>query len=365
VDFGLSEEQRLLEATLRRFLAEQLPVPRVRELAARDSGHDPALWRQLAELGATGALIPAEHGGAGLGMLDAVVIAQALGAAAAPVPFLAGGVMAPVAFATAGTPAQRAEWLPRAAAGDVVLGVAVHEQVGAREGAGVRADAGRLHGKALFALDAGAADAFLVAVGDAGLALVPRGAAGLGLERLATVDGTRRVAELVFEGVAPADWIGGPAGARDALARMIDAGRLALAADTLGACDHALSLAVAYAQQRRQFGRVIGSFQAVKHLCAEMAAAIEPARSLLWYAAYAFDAAPAEAPHLCALTKAHLAEVGTDVLRKATEVHGGIGFTDEYELQLWFKRVALSRQILGGPSRLRARAAALAGHLAP
>jgi alkylation response protein AidB-like acyl-CoA dehydrogenase len=180
---------------------------------------------------------------------------------------------------------------------------------------------------------------------------------------LGTVDETRRVAELAFDGVRPAEAIGGRGGAGGAITRMLDAGRIALAADLLGASDRALALAVDYAKQRRQFGRMIGSFQAVKHMCAEMAAELEPARALLWYAAHAFDAAPEESTLHALLAKSHLADVATRVVRTATEVHGGIGFTDECDLHLWFKRVALDRQLLGGPERLRAQAARLQGWL--
>jgi alkylation response protein AidB-like acyl-CoA dehydrogenase len=142
---------------------------------------------------------------------------------------------------------------------------------------------------------------------------------------------------------------------------MLDAGRVALAADLLGASERALEKAVRYAGQRVQFGRVIGSFQAVKHLCAEMAAELEPARSLVWYAAYAFDHRPDEASLVAAHAKAHLAEIGTAIVRTATEVYGGYGFTDEGELHLWFKRVGLDRQLLGAPDALRGEAAALQG----
>jgi alkylation response protein AidB-like acyl-CoA dehydrogenase len=361
MDFGLSEEQRLLDATLRRFLAERVPTSRVRELAASASGHDPVLWRELAELGIAGLLVPEDAGGSGLGMLDAALAAQALAYAAAPVPFLASAVMAPVALAAAGTPAQQRAWLPRLAAGEACLGVAASEPIARRDGAGVRWDGARLAGRALFALDAGAAEAFLVAPDRARLALVPRDAPGLEVVALTTVDRTRRVAELVLDGVAPAEWIGGPEGGAAAVARMLDAGRVALAADVLGACERAVEMAVAYAKERTQFGRVIGSFQAVKHLCAEMVAELEPARSLVWYAAHAFDALPAEASLAAAHAKAHLAEIGTAIVRTATEVHGGIGFTDEHDLQLWFKRVALDRHLLGGPDVLREEAARAQG----
>ena len=268
--------------------------------------------------------------------------------------------MAPVALA-AGTPAQQREWLPRIAAATAVLGVAASEVVGARGDAGVRVESGKLHGTALFAIDSGAADAFLVAPDRDRIALVPRDAAGLGVTTLTTIDRTRRVAELRFEGVAPAEWIGGRDGAPGRVDRMLAAGHVALAADILGACERAVELAVAYAKQREQFGRPIATFQAVKHLCAEMVAELEPARSLVWYAAYAFDERPEEASLLALQAKAHLAEVGTAIVRTATEVHGGIGFTDEYDLHLWFKRAGLDRQLLGNPESLRAAAARLQG----
>ena len=157
------------------------------------------------------------------------------------------------------------------------------------------------------------------------------------------------------------EWIGEPGGASAACGRMLDAARVALAADTLGASERALELAVAYALQRKQFERVIGSFQAVKHLCAEMVAELEPARSLVWYAAHAFDAAPEEASRMALHAKAHLSEIGPFIVRTATEVHGGIGFTDEQNLHYWFKRVGVNRQLLGSPEALREQAARLQG----
>ncbi|MBS1104905.1 MAG: acyl-CoA dehydrogenase [Deltaproteobacteria bacterium] len=358
MDFGLTDEQKLLEQTLRRLLGEVAPPLRVREIMNGETAHDPKLWAQLAELGVAGILVPEAQGGGGLQMLDAALAMQSLGHGATPAPFLATSVLAPVALA-AGTPAQQGEWLPRIAAGDALLGVAASELVCKRADAGVRVESGRLQGKAYFVLDAGVAQAFLVAVDRDRIALVPRDAAGLGVTLLTTIDRTRRVAELVFEGTTPAEWIGGRDGVPGIANRLLAAGRIALAADILGACERAVEMAVAYAKQREQFGRTIATFQAVKHLCAEMVAELEPARSLLWYAAYAFDERPEEAPLLALHAKAHFAEIGTFIVRTATEVHGGIGFTDAYDLQLWFKRVGLDRQLLGTPELLRAEAATL------
>jgi alkylation response protein AidB-like acyl-CoA dehydrogenase len=360
MDFALSDEQRLLEESLRRYLAESVPVARVREIAATESAHEAKLWSELAELGAAGVLVPEDHGGSGLGLLEAALVAQSFGYAATPAPFLATGVIAPIALA-GGTPAQQREWLPRIAAARGVLGAAFSESVARRGDAGVRRDGEKLVGSALFAIDAAAADAFLVALGRDRIALVPRDAAGLTIHALKTIDATRRVAELVFEGVAPAEWIGGRDGAPGLVDRVLAAARVAIAADVLGACERAVEMAVAYAKQREQFGRPIATFQAVKHLCAEMIAELEPARSLVWYAAHAFDHRPEEAALMALNAKAHLAEIGTSIVRTATEVHGGIGFTSEYDLHLWFKRVGLDRQLLGGPDVTRAEAASLQG----
>jgi alkylation response protein AidB-like acyl-CoA dehydrogenase len=360
VDFGLSEEQRLLDDTVRRFLAERLPIARVRELRDAEQGFDATAWKELAALGVVGCLVSETHGGAGLGVLDAAVIATALGHGAAPLPFLSSAVLAPLLLEALGSPEQQKSWLPRLAAGETRVAVAVAERVEKRQDAGVRESGGRLSGVALFVPDAAGAEALLVASGD-DLWLVPADARGLELRALPTIDATRRLAELRFGDVQPGERVGAAGGAGRALERAVDVARVVLAADLLGCCDRALELAVGYAQQRRQFDRPIASFQAVKHLCAEMAAAIEPARALLWYAAHAFDALPAEAPLLASLAKSHLAEVGTFVLKTATEVHGGIGFTDACDLHFWFHRAALDRQLFGGPEKLRARAAELQG----
>jgi alkylation response protein AidB-like acyl-CoA dehydrogenase len=152
--------------------------------------------------------------------------------------------------------------------------------------------------------------------------------------------------------------------AGEAVTRMLQAGRIALAADALGACESMVEQAVEYAKQRKQFERVIGSFQAVKHMCSEMIAEIEPARSLLWYAAHSFDAMPDEAPLMACHALAHISEIGRDIASVSTQVHGGIGWTDEQNLHFWFKRIGNARHLLGGPEYLRNTAAEIQG-LAP
>src|SRR5512134_1109473 len=178
MDFGLSEEQRLLGDALAGFLEKELPTARVRAIAESESGHDAHLWHALAAQGVAGVLVPEEYGGSGLGLLDAVVAAQALGHAAAPTPFLSTALMAPLALAAA-SPALQKEWLPRIATGDACISVAANERWSRREGAGVREEGESLSGKSLFALDALCADAFLVATDAGSLAFVPRAAPGL------------------------------------------------------------------------------------------------------------------------------------------------------------------------------------------
>jgi alkylation response protein AidB-like acyl-CoA dehydrogenase len=206
------------------------------------------------------------------------------------------------------------------------------------------------------------ADRLLVPLDDGrSLALLDARGEGIATKDLRTIDRTRGFAEVAFDAAPVGEWVGEPGAAAEACRRMLDAARIVLAADVLGACGRAIELAVAYAMERRQFGRVIGSFQAVKHLCAEMVAELEPARSLVWYAAHAFDAVPEEASLVAHHAKAHLSEIGTGIVRTATEVHGGIGFTDEQNLHYWFKRVGVDRQLLGSPEWLREQAARLQG----
>ncbi|MBW2372153.1 MAG: acyl-CoA/acyl-ACP dehydrogenase [Deltaproteobacteria bacterium] len=357
MDFGLSEDQLLLEETVRGFLADQVPITRVRELRDEECPSDRALWRDLAELGVAGILVPEEHGGSALTLLDAALVAQSLGHAVTPAPFLASAVMAPVALRTLGGE-EAGAWLGAIAGGEAVFGVALTETFSIREGAGVALDGGVLRGKAMMALDALGADPILVAIGDDRLAVIRGDASGLQTNRLATIDATRCTSELVLDGVEPEAVFDGAA---DAISRMLDAGRIALAADSLGACESMIEQSVAYAQERKQFDRVIGSFQAVKHMCSEMIAELEPARSLLWYAAHSFDALPDEAPLMACHALAHTAEIGREIASVSTQVHGGIGWTDEQNLHFWFKRIGVARHLLGGPEFLRERAAELQG----
>jgi alkylation response protein AidB-like acyl-CoA dehydrogenase len=354
MEFGLTDDQKMMQESLDRTLARVSPLERVRKA----QGHAPDVMKAVAELGVTGILIPEEYGGLGLSLLDAALAAEMLGKHVAPVPFVASAVMAPLALLGAGSDAQKKKYMPQIASGALVCSVAISEQAsGAREKAGITAKNGKLSGRSLFVLDFADADIFIVADRFGDLFLVDAKAKGLDRTTLNTIDATRVIGELAFDSVEAEALSSG----RGALDRMIDAGRIMLAADTLGAGMAMIDKAVAYAKERRQFDRVIGSFQAVKHLCAEMVAELEPCRALIWYAAYAFDEFPDQSRRMAAHAKAHSSEVGTFVARTATEVHGGMGFTDLLGLHYWFKRIGFNRQALGSPEKVRHDAAVAQG----
>lgn len=334
MEFGLSESQRLFDDALRGALRNRVT------LESRRAGPDPALWQALSALGLAGVLVPEEFGGSGLGVMDAALAAEALGYAAAPAPFLGSGVMAPLALRWLGTLAQREAHLPRLAAGEMRVAVALGR---------ARLDGDRVSGT-VQAVESAEATHVLVPVADDALALVP----ATDLAPRPSLDRLRPLAEARLD-AAPAEVLRGDA------RRVLDAGRVALAAETLGAAQSMLDQAVAYAGQRRQFGRPIAGFQAVKHVCAEMAAMLEPCRGFVWYAAHAQDAPAPDARMLAASVKAHLDEVGRDVARFATEVHGGMGFTELLGLPAWFRRIMANRQILGGPEHCREDAARAQG----
>jgi alkylation response protein AidB-like acyl-CoA dehydrogenase len=357
MEFDISADQKMMQESLDKTLARVCPLERVR--GARD-GQAPDVLKAVADLGVTGILIPEAFGGLGLHLLDAALAAEMFGRHVAPVPFVASSVMAPLALIGSGSDAQKNKYLPPLADGSLTAGVAVSEQAaGAREKAGIAAKGGKLSGSALFVLDFAGAGIFIAADKFGGLYIVDAKAKGLERTTLTTIDATRAIGELHFDNVEAEPLTGGNPQAT--LDRMIDAGRIMLAADTLGAGGRMIEKAVDYAKERKQFGRVIGSFQAVKHLCAEMIAELEPCRALIWYAAYAFDERPAEARRMAAHAKAHTSDVGTFVARTATEVHGGMGFTDLLGLHYWFKRIGFDRQALGGPEKARHDAAVAQG----
>jgi alkylation response protein AidB-like acyl-CoA dehydrogenase len=357
MEFALSEEQRLFDDSLRVFLADRLPMARLRMLAEAGHGYDEDLWQGLNELGLHGLLVPERFGGSGLGVLDAAVAAEALGHAATPVPF-PGTVMATLALMLCATEAQQDTYLPAIAAGEARFAVGFTRHAGQTGAAAAALVGDRLSGRIAAVMDAGAPTHLLVFLRDGTAAIAEAGAATQTVHR--SVDRTRPLTDIAFDH-APAERLDAANDRLAAARRVVDAGRIMLAADTLGAAQCMLDRAVAFAKERVQFGRVIGSFQGVKYPLADCVTMLEPCRAMVWYAAYAQDALPDEARLTALHCKAHLGDVGRDVARMATETHGGMGFTDLLGLHYWFKRISFNRQVLGGPEHCREEAAELQG----
>lgn len=360
MEFALSESQRLIQESAQRLLETVSTVEHIQKFAHNGGPFAEDVWSGMIGLGIPGMLVPEEYSGLGLSVLEATLVSEMLGRHVAPVPFVASVVMAPIALTGCASPAQCQAWLPAMASGKLKVGVALSEYAaGAREGAQVVSVGDRLSGRSLFVLDFECADAFIVADRAGSLYWIDGKSAGLTRCSLRTVDLTRSIGELIFDSVKAEPLTHGDC--QKVLRRMLDAGRVMFAADTLGAAQSMIEKAVDYAKVREQFGRLIGSFQAVKHMCAEMAAELEPARALVWYAGFALDERPDESSLMAAHAKAHLSEVGDFIARTSTEVHGGIGFTELLGLHYWFKRINANRQLLGGPHRVRDDAARLQG----
>ncbi len=355
MDFSLSEEQELLQETVRAFVAKECPPQKVRAIFDGERQEVPALSKGLAELGIAGLVVPEALGGAGLELLELALVAEELGRGCVPVPFL-GHALATLALAQGGSPAQQAHWLPRLATGDVRATVALAE-AGARwlpEQFRLAATGGRARGQKQLVPEAEQAELFVVGSEGGGLLLVPAGA-GVRVTPTATLDRGRPLATLELD-AAPAEPL-----AAGSAARLVTAGSVLVAADAFGAAHQLVRMTAAYVMARRQFGQPLAQFQAVKHQLANMALAIDPTRGLWWYAAHAFDHAPEAAPRAAALAKAHITDRAQQVARDAVEAHGGIGFTWECDVQIWFKRVMFDRLWLGLPELHRERFAALEG----
>lgn len=371
MDFGLSEEQELLQRSAREFLDQECPPTFVRKLYTDPDGFSRELHRKMAELGWTGLLIPPDYNGLGLNMLDMALLLEEMGRAVVPGPFLFSSVLATLALMQGGTTAQKQTWLPRFAAGERVGTLALFEENDRLDAEGVilhaeKTTAGYLiSGTKMFVPFAAVADVMVTAVrtsddGDEGISLIliERDSPGLSLAPLEIFDQTRRVYEVKFTNVTvPHTALVGQEGQGWAIvARLIDAACVALAADSLGGAQKALEMAVEYTKTRTQFNRPVGSFQALKHMAAEMASDIEPARSLVWYAAYAFDKeTPRDASRAAAMVKARLSEVYSRTANRAVQMHGGIGFTWEHDMHFWLKRAKWNEIAFGDPSYHRER----------
>jgi len=366
VNFAFSEEQEELRRSVRRFLDDKSPASEVRRLMETTEGYDPKVWAQMAnELGLQSLHIPEAYGGQGFTFVELVVVLEEMGRALLCAPFFSSVCLAANAILNAGTDEQKAALLPGIAAGETIATLAFTEDDGSWDPGAIKlaaakdGEAWRLDGHKSFVLDGATAGLILaVAATDAGLSLfaVQADAEGLTRVTLPTMDQTRKLARLELAGT-PARLIGSPGDAAAIMDRVLDVAAIALAAEQLGGAQRALDMAVEYAKVRRQFDRPIGSFQAIKHRCADLLLEVESLRSAVGYAAAAVAGDSAEIPVLASLVKAYASETYFHVAAENIQIHGGIGFTWEHDAHLYFKRAKASELFLGDAAYHRERLA--------
>jgi len=379
MDIGFTEEQELLRDIARKFLDSECPTKFVREMMATDDAVTDQFWRQLADNGWLGITYPEDAGGSGLGLVDLVVLMEEIGRAVMPGPYPATVLLGGAAIAAAGSADQRREWLPRIAAGQVKATLAVTEPNPRWDAAGITATAreGRWSGLALsgtkmFVSDAHLADVLIVAARSrdgstmedgVSLFLVPKDMPGLSVRRLPSIDETRKLCEVTLANVAVpgSALLGELHGGWAPLQQVIDRAAVALSAEMCGAAQRVLEMTVEYAKLRVAFGKPIGSYQGVKHKCADMLVEIENAKSLTYYAAWAVDEGAADAPLAVSMAKAAASDAGRKVCAAGIQLHGGIGMTWEHDLQLYLKRAKADEVAFGDASWHRERVAQLMG----
>jgi alkylation response protein AidB-like acyl-CoA dehydrogenase len=359
MNFGFSEEQEELRRLVRRFLEEKSPETEVRRLMATAEGYDEAVWRQMADqLGLQAMIIPEAYGGAGFSFVELEVVLEEMGAALLCAPYFSTVALATTALLSSKDESAMNKWLPSIAAGDTIATLAITEDSGRWEldavttSAKKSGDAWTLSGHKSYVLDGHTAGLILVAARTgAGLSLfaVESGATGLTTTPLATMDQTRKQARLEFAD-APATLIGRDGDAGPGLERTLQLAAVALAAEQVGGAQRVLDNAVDYAKNRMQFGRPIGSFQAIKHKCADMLLQVESAKSAAYYGAWAAATDDDELALAASLAKSYCSEAYFHCAAENIQIHGGIGFTWEHHAHLYFKRAKSSELLLGDPA---------------
>lgn len=360
MNFGFTEEQELLRAEVRKFLDQNAPLEQVRKMVETPEGFDRALWRRMAELGWLGLTVPEEHGGVGLDLVTMLVLLEETGRTLFPSP-LVSTLIASQAIQRFGSAAQQAAWLPGLADGSRVGSFALVEASDDLSPGGI-ALRGKpdgeyflLSGTKTAVPDGAVADLHVVAFrgGDApdalSLAVVEAGAPGLTATELTTMDLTKRTARLDFEGVrvGAGALLGEAGGAAEAIAWLVDLGAALVAAESVGAAEQALAITTGFAKQRVQFGEVIGRFQGVKHPLAEMYVEVESIRSLVYYAFWALAEGEPDAARAVSRAKALASEVIPGIGVGGVQLHGGVGYTWEYDIQLYLKRGKWMRPLFG------------------
>jgi len=375
MNFGFNEEQELLRSTARKFFENECGSDTVRRLMETPEGISPDLWTKLAEQGWLGLVYPEAYDGMGLGLVDLVVLMEEMGRAVVPGPYFSAVLLGGLAIVEAGSEAQKKEWLPKIAAGDRRVALAWMEPSAQLGPAGVTLTAVEkggqytLSGTKLFVHDAHTADALVVAArtrpgagaDGVSLFLLPKGTKGLEVTLLPTMDQTRKLCEVALSDVTIGpDALLGAAGAGWApLARVLDRATVALCAEMCGGAQKVLDMTVEYAKIRQAFGRPIGSYQGVKHRAADMLVDVENSKSITYYAAWALDEGAAEAPLAVSMAKAYVSDAYRRVAAAGIQLHGGIGFTWEHDLHLYFKRAKGSEFTFGDATHHRERVAQL------
>jgi alkylation response protein AidB-like acyl-CoA dehydrogenase len=359
VNFAFSEEQEALRTAVRRFLDDKSPETEVRRLMETTEGYDPAVWKQAAEqLGLQGLAIPEEYGGSGYSYVELIVVLEEMGRALWCAPYFSSVALAANLLLSAGDEAAKKAYLPGIAAGTTIVTVALAEASGRWDEEGVQLAASgsgsswTLNGEKMYVLDGHTADVVLVAARTpAGVSVfaVDKGAAGFEATPLTTMDMTRKQARLSFANT-PARLIGADGAGWDAIAKMLDLAVVALAAEQVGGAQKVLDMSVEYAKVRVQFGRPIGSFQAIKHKCADMLVEVESAKSAAYYAGWAAAEDNDELPVVASLAKSYCSEAYFHAAAENIQIHGGIGFTWEHPAHLYFKRAKSSELLFGDPT---------------
>ena len=363
MNFGFTEEQNLLRDQVRRFMQEACSMPQVRAQMKTPAGFAPSLWRQAAELGWLGLVIPESFGGVGLKWVDLTVVLEETGRGLSPLPIIS-QTLAATALLRCGTAAQQQAHLPGIAAGSRVATLALYDEPNwvHPDAITLAASGGRLRGKKPFVADAVAADLFIVAYRDgtaSKLAIIERESAGVTVAAQPLMDETKRIGTLTLDvELTAANTM--PLSAAD-LSYLSDCGAVAVTAESIGAAEAALAITTRYAKERIQFGSPIGKYQGVKHRLAEMYVDVESFKSLLYYAAWTVDDAPAELPRAASLAKAYASDAFARVGIDGVQLHGAIGFTAEYDIQLYLKRSKWARPMYGDSDHHYERVAALGG----
>lgn len=373
MDFGLSQEQQQLKESARDFLMKECSTARVRQIMADEQGMPRELYAEIAKLGWHGLLVPEKFGGAGLGMLDMSLLLEECGYAALPGPFLFSSTLAAFVLADSGSERLNDQWLRPLAEGLAIGTVAVMEANDSINPADLATSARQtergwvLKGSKMFVPYADVSDFVIVAARtgsgphEVGLFLAEPRQPGVRIARLMNLDLTRRVCSIEFDAVEiPAD--AALTGGVDLYDLLVDVAAVAISADSLGGAERALDMAVEYSKVREQFGKPIGAYQALQHAAAEIVADIEPARALLWYAAHLLDTQGIEASRAAAMVKARMCEVFMHGADRAVLMHGGIGFTWDHDMHLWFKRARFNESYFGAPPFHRERVAILGNY---